>query len=32
MKGKPIDCCGHNKMDGSIVLEDGRELRVITHE
>ena len=25
-------CCGHNKMDGSIVLEDGRELRVITHE
>jgi len=21
-------CCGHSKMDGSIVLEDGRELTI----
>jgi hypothetical protein len=22
-------CCGHKKIDGSIVLEDGRELKII---
>lgn len=22
-------CCGHGKMDGNILLEDGRELKVI---
>ena len=21
-------CCGHNKMDGNILLEDGRELTI----
>ena len=21
-------CCGHNKMDGSILLADGRDLRI----
>lgn len=25
-------CCGHGKMPGSIVLEDGRELLVLEHE
>lgn len=25
-------CCGHGKIPGSIVLEDGRELLVLEHE
>ena len=25
-------CCGHSKLDGSIILEDGRELVIKTNE